>query len=158
MCAARTGSPRAPTNSGKCSTTARSDQRGVRQDFIRPLQAGTERTPGELQWTTSKLVLAPQPAQQSERCTAQDRSLDSGFQSGACGSFAGLLGAGRVCTKRIEDEGMKGQVFESDGGARGLKRRPNAPRLQPAHTSVALALWAMPVSTQIKGGMASPEH
>ena len=58
ICAAITGSPRAPTNGGKCSTTAGSDQRGVRQDFIRPLQAGTERTPGELQWTTAQPVLA----------------------------------------------------------------------------------------------------
>jgi hypothetical protein len=131
ICAANTGSPRAPTNGGKCSTTARSDQRGVRQDFIRPLQAGTGRTPGELQWTTAKPVLAPQLAQQSERCTAQDRSLETGYQPGACGSFAG-----RVCTKRSEDEDMNGQVFESDGWGKGTQTPTRCPA-PPARAHVS---------------------
>ena len=63
----------------------------------------------------------PQLAQRAERCTALDRSLESGIQTGACGWFAGLPGAGRVCTKRIEDEGMNGQVFESDGWSNGTQ-------------------------------------
>jgi hypothetical protein len=40
------------------------------------------------------------------------------------------------------------------GGA--LKRRPLAPRLQPAHTCVALASWAMPVLTRIIGDDSTP--
>ena len=74
----------------------------------------------------------PQLAQQSERCTAQDRSLESGFQPGAFGSFAG-----RVCANRSEDEGMNGQVFESDGWGQGPQTptpcpTPPSPLLTPA--------------------------
>jgi hypothetical protein len=64
----------------------------------------------------------PKLAEQSVRCSAQDRDLESGFQPGASGSFAG-----RVCTKRSEDEGMNGQVFESDGWGQG----PQTPALAP---------------------------
>jgi transposase InsO family protein len=111
---------------------ARSEERGVRLEFIQPGKPVQNALHRKLQRTTARRMSERELVHQLKRCTAKDRNLAAGLQRTTPTQFVELLAARGVCTDCSGDAGMRKASTRLP--EQGTQTPSPAPDLIPAET------------------------